>query len=91
MKGKPSVQAIVGIIMGSDSDWPIMKAAADACSEFGIAHEVRVISAHRTPQDLARYASTFGVKAMLPKPMDPQRLFEVLSRAVSPKGKAASP
>jgi 5-(carboxyamino)imidazole ribonucleotide mutase len=42
--------------MGSDSDWPTMKAAADALAEFGIASEVRVISAHRTPQDLARYA-----------------------------------
>jgi len=51
--GKP----IVGIIMGSDSDWPTMKAAADACDEFGIAHEVRVISAHRTPRDLEQYAS----------------------------------
>jgi len=48
---------VVGIIMGSDSDWPVMKAAADICSEFGIAHEVKVISAHRTPQDLAHYAS----------------------------------
>ena len=57
MKGKPSVQPVVGIIMGSDSDWPTMKAAADACAEFGVAHEVRVISAHRTPQDLTRYAS----------------------------------
>jgi len=44
--------------MGSDSDWPTMKAAADACAEFGIAHEARVISAHRTPRDLERYAST---------------------------------
>ena len=44
--------------MGSDSDWPTMKAAADVCTEFGIAFEVKVISAHRTPQDLARYAST---------------------------------
>jgi 5-(carboxyamino)imidazole ribonucleotide mutase len=43
--------------MGSDSDWPTMKAAADVCAEFGIAHEVRVISAHRTPQDLSRYAT----------------------------------
>jgi 5-(carboxyamino)imidazole ribonucleotide mutase len=42
--------------MGSDSDWPTMKAAADACDEFGIAHEARVISAHRTPDDLADYA-----------------------------------
>src|SRR5690349_8079216 len=56
MKGKPSIQPLVGIIMGSDSDWPTMKGAADACAEFGIAHEVRVISAHRTPQDLSRYA-----------------------------------
>ena len=43
--------------MGSDTDWPTMKAAADACAEFGIATDVRVISAHRTPQDLARYAT----------------------------------
>ena len=43
--------------MGSDSDWPTMKGAADACGEFGVAHEVKVISAHRTPQDLARYAT----------------------------------
>ncbi len=54
---KKNAAPLVGILMGSDSDWPTMKAAADACSEFGIAHEVRVISAHRTPQDLARYAS----------------------------------
>src|SRR5947209_13460375 len=57
MKAKPSPKPIVGIIMGSDSDWPAMKGAADACAEFGVPHEVRVISAHRTPQDLARYAS----------------------------------
>lgn len=48
----------VGILMGSDSDWPTMKAAADACAEFGIANEVRVISAHRAPGDLTRYASS---------------------------------
>ena len=48
---------MVGIIMGSDSDWPTMKGAADACGEFGISHEVKVISAHRTPRDLERYAS----------------------------------
>jgi 5-(carboxyamino)imidazole ribonucleotide mutase len=52
--GKPAV----GIIMGSDSDWPTMKAAADACAEFGIPYEARVISAHRTPRDLESYAST---------------------------------
>ncbi|HEV2211636.1 MAG TPA: 5-(carboxyamino)imidazole ribonucleotide mutase [Verrucomicrobiae bacterium] len=47
----------VAILMGSDSDWPTMKAAADACAEFGITSEVRVISAHRAPTDLARYAT----------------------------------
>lgn len=56
MKKKPSAEPLVGIIMGSDSDWPTMKAAAETCVEFGIRHEARVISAHRTPQDLAEYA-----------------------------------
>lgn len=41
--------------MGSDSDWKIMKAAADTCDQFGIAYEKRVISAHRTPDDMAEY------------------------------------
>ena len=50
--------------MGSDSDWPTMKAAADACAEYGISHEVRVISAHRTPRDLERYASTAHTRGL---------------------------
>jgi 5-(carboxyamino)imidazole ribonucleotide mutase len=58
MTKKQSTRPAVGIIMGSDSDWPTMKAAADACAEFGIPHEVQVISAHRTPRDLERYASS---------------------------------
>ena len=58
MTKKPSARPVVGIIMGSDSDWPTMKSAADACAEFGVPHEVQVISAHRTPRDLERYAST---------------------------------
>ncbi len=62
-QNKPSAKSttkaaapIVGIIMGSDSDFGTMKLAADALVEFGIAHEVRVVSAHRTPDDMARYA-----------------------------------
>lgn len=47
---------LVGIIMGSDSDWPTMKAAADVCKEFGVGHDVQVMSAHRTPDDVAAYA-----------------------------------
>jgi len=57
MKRNKAVQTEVGILMGSDSDWPVMKLAADALAEFGIACDVKVISAHRTPGDLTRYAS----------------------------------
>jgi len=49
---------LVGILMGSDSDWPIMKAAADALAEFGIGSEARVISAHRDPHGLEEYVQT---------------------------------
>jgi 5-(carboxyamino)imidazole ribonucleotide mutase len=49
---------LVGILMGSDSDWPIMKAAADALAEFGIGSEARVISAHRDPHGLGEYVQT---------------------------------
>lgn len=52
------VTPIVGICMGSDSDWPTMKAAADALDEFGIAHSVDVISAHRMPLEMVEYGST---------------------------------
>ena len=49
---------LVGILMGSDSDWPTMKAAADVLAEFGVASEANVISAHRTPKDLEQYAGS---------------------------------
>ncbi|HSY74911.1 MAG TPA: 5-(carboxyamino)imidazole ribonucleotide mutase [Dongiaceae bacterium] len=48
---------LVGILMGSDSDWPVMKAAADALAEFGVASEAKVISAHRDPHGLEEYVS----------------------------------
>jgi 5-(carboxyamino)imidazole ribonucleotide mutase len=48
-------QASVGIVMGSDSDWPVMKAAAEALEEFGIAHEADVVSAHRMPEEMLDY------------------------------------
>jgi 5-(carboxyamino)imidazole ribonucleotide mutase len=51
------VTAIVGVIMGSDSDWPTMRAAAEALDEFGVEHEVRVVSAHRTPHGMLEYAA----------------------------------
>lgn len=46
----------VGIIMGSDSDWPVMQAAAAALDEFDVLYEVRVVSAHRTPHYMLEYA-----------------------------------
>jgi 5-(carboxyamino)imidazole ribonucleotide mutase len=48
----------VGVIMGSDSDWPVMKAAAEALAEFGVAFEAHVVSAHRTPEKMLEYAHT---------------------------------
>ena len=45
----------VGIVMGSDSDWPVMKAAAEACEEFDIAFEADVVSAHRMPEEMLAY------------------------------------
>ncbi|GIG57261.1 N5-carboxyaminoimidazole ribonucleotide mutase [Longispora fulva] len=46
----------VGVIMGSDSDWPTMKAAGEALDEFGVGYEVSVVSAHRTPDKMLSYA-----------------------------------
>jgi 5-(carboxyamino)imidazole ribonucleotide mutase len=56
---------LVGIIMGSKSDWPTMKAAADLLAELGIAHESRVVSAHRTPELMAEYAKTAAGRGLL--------------------------
>jgi len=58
----------VGLIMGSDSDWPVMKLAAEALAEFGVPFEVGVVSAHRTPQrmiDYARGAADRGVQVII--------------------------
>lgn len=52
------MKALVGIIMGSSSDWETMSAAADCLDRLGVAHEIRVVSAHRTPDLLFEYAST---------------------------------
>lgn len=58
----------VGLIMGSDSDWPTMKAAADVLDEFGVGYEVRVVSAHRTPVKMIEYgqqAAGRGLKVII--------------------------
>lgn len=48
----------VGIIMGSDSDWPTMKVAAEICADFGVPFEAKVVSAHRTPHDMGEYGDS---------------------------------
>ena len=48
-------QPVVGVVMGSDSDWPVMEAAATALEEFGIAYEADVVSAHRMPTEMIEY------------------------------------
>ena len=50
------MNALVGVVMGSDSDWPVMSAAAQTLTDFGVAHEVSVVSAHRTPDRMLAYA-----------------------------------
>lgn len=59
---------LVGVVMGSDSDWRVMEAASAALTELGIPHEVEVVSAHRTPDKLMRYgreARARGLKAII--------------------------
>ena len=59
---------LVGIVMGSDSDWPVMSAAAEACTEFNVPYEADVVSAHRMPEDRVRYgreAHARGLKVII--------------------------
>ena len=63
-----SKQVLVGIVMGSDSDWPIMKAAAETLKNMGIPYEAKVLSAHRTPDQALDYAATAadrGIKVLI--------------------------
>ena len=60
--------AQVGIVMGSDSDWPVMEAAASTCREFGVAYEADVVSAHRMPEamvDYGRSAARRGLSVII--------------------------
>lgn len=62
------MQAVVGIIMGSKSDWPTMEHAANMLDELGVAYEVKVVSAHRTPDllfDYAKQAESRGIQVII--------------------------
>lgn len=59
---------LIGVVMGSSSDWEVMRHAADILTEFGVPHETRVVSAHRMPDDMFRYAEearTRGLRALI--------------------------
>lgn len=59
---------VVGLAMGSDSDWPVLQAAGEILKDFGIAFEKQVVSAHRTPDDMAEYgrsAAKRGLKVII--------------------------
>lgn len=58
------IQPLVAIIMGSDSDWPIMKAAATVLDDFGVPYEARVVSAHRTPDLMFEFAETARARGL---------------------------
>jgi 5-(carboxyamino)imidazole ribonucleotide mutase len=63
-----SNQVLVGIVMGSDSDWPVMRACAETLEKFGVAHEAKILSAHRTPDAALEYAATArerGLKVLI--------------------------
>lgn len=64
METAAQAPAVVGIVMGSDSDWPIMQAAAAICESLGVAFEARVVSAHRTPDLLFDYAETAAARGL---------------------------
>ncbi|UCV28989.1 5-(carboxyamino)imidazole ribonucleotide mutase [Ferribacterium limneticum] len=57
-------QPLVGVVMGSDSDWPTMQAAAVILKDFGVPFEARVVSAHRTPDLLFDYAAMAGERGL---------------------------
>jgi len=54
----------VGVVMGSDSDWPVMSAAAQLLRDFGVSHEVQVVSAHRTPEKMLAYGSSAQARGL---------------------------
>ncbi len=64
----PETKPLVAVVMGSDSDWSVMSAAVDILKEFGVAHEVEVVSAHRTPEKMVAFgkdARARGLKVII--------------------------
>jgi 5-(carboxyamino)imidazole ribonucleotide mutase len=64
MSAKPQGNILVGVVMGSRSDYAVMRAAVEVLREFGVAHEARVVSAHRTPDLLFEYAESAAARGL---------------------------
>lgn len=61
-------EPVIAVVMGSDSDWSVMSAASDVLAEFGVAHEVEVVSAHRTPERMIQFgtdAASRGIRSII--------------------------
>lgn len=68
MSSVNSARPLVAVVMGSDSDWPVMGAASEVLSEFDVPHEVQVVSAHRTPETMIAFGKTAldrGIKVII--------------------------
>lgn len=66
--GGNAARAVVGVVMGSSSDWPVMSKAVDVLDRFGVAYEARVVSAHRMPHEMIEYGATAagrGLRAVI--------------------------
>jgi 5-(carboxyamino)imidazole ribonucleotide mutase len=59
-----SSEPVVGVVMGSDSDWPVMQGATQALDEFDVRYEVGVVSAHRMPKEMIEYAETAATRGL---------------------------
>ena len=64
-----SEKPVVGIVMGSDSDWPVMKAAAEALDEIDVRYEADVVSAHRMPHEMIEYGSSAERRGLHHRPV----------------------
>lgn len=62
-RSRPSAP-VIGIVMGSDSDWPVMQHAAEVLTSFGVPHEAKVVSAHRTPDAMFAYAESAQARGL---------------------------
>ena len=62
---KPAAAALIGVVMGSSSDWEVMESAVRALEEFGVPHEYQVLSAHRMPDDMFAYAASAAARGLV--------------------------